>query len=96
MVRDRNLTFLVQVPVPTLITDNKEFLVRKTFSLIVEDDGLTEKSIHIIMPIRTRCGTIPGWQKNLMKDKTIFSSVYLVTVIGIESRPPPIYSNNPV
>jgi hypothetical protein len=39
---------------------------------------------------------MPAGRKNLMKDKTIFSSVRLVTAIGGEPRPPAIYSNDPV
>lgn len=95
MVFGRNQTILVLGPVPEFLI-GEEFVARQKFSLTVEGNGLTEKARYIIVPIRVGCGGMPAGRRNLMQDGTVYSSVRLRTVIGGESRPPTVFSNDPV
>ena len=95
MVFGRNQTILVLAPSPKFMI-GEVFVARYPFSLTVEGDGLTEKARYIIVPIRVGCGGMPAGRVNLMKDKTVYSSVRLRTVIGGESRPPTVFSNDPL
>ena len=90
----RNQTVLIIAPIPKFLVGDT-FVARNPFQLTVEGDGLTEKARYIIIPLRVRCGGMPAGRRNVMKDNVVYSSVRLRTVIGGESRPPTVFSNDP-